>query len=316
VEGYQSALATASVTGGTISTITLTSAGASYTSAPGVRIVGGGGTGATAVSTLGVLGTVGSILVVTPGSGYIPPASVTFSGGGAPTAAQAAVIVSGGQVVAIKILGDGAGYTSAPTVKITGGRQSTGTDATAVAHLDNGTVSYVEVTAGGSGYVEPLAVIVEPGAPADNGVPIFAPAGSLKSTMSDLLVFAEAAMGYPTIGTLSVPGIVSQGFAIAEAPYACQANDPSLVHCPAHQNQSALAWAIAPADTAHGVPEMVSKDGGIWGFSTELALMPSKNLAVAVFANSRQVLLGTNTPTREAENLTRDILFALFYNLP
>jgi CubicO group peptidase (beta-lactamase class C family) len=318
-DGYQDALATATVAGGTITAITLTSQGALYTSAPGVTIVGGGGAGATAVSHIAA-GTVTRIRVVTGGTGYIAPATVAFLGGGASTAAQAAVIVNGGQVVAIKILGGGAGggagYISVPKVMITGGRQSTGTDATAVAYLDNGQVSYVAVNSGGSGYVEPLAVIVEPGAPANNLVPIFAPAGSLKSTMRDLMVFAAAALGFPTIGTLSVPPIMTQGFAIAETPYACAASDPSLAACPPDQNRSALAWAITPADTAHGVPETVSKDGGIWGFSTELTMMPSKNLAVAVFANSWQVEAGTHTPTREAENLAHDILFALYYNLP
>jgi len=38
--------------------------------------------------------------------------------------------------------------------------------------------------------------------------------------------------------------------------------------------------------------------------------------AVVVLANSRQNVPDTGTPTAKAERVARDILFALFYNLP
>jgi len=316
VDGYDPALAKASVTNGEISAISLISPGAFYASAPRVKITGGGGHGATAVSTISGDGTLNSISVVKPGAGYIAPASVIFTGGGSATTANAAVVVKNGTVTAIKIAGAGVGYTHVPTVTITGGRKTKGTDATAVAHLVNGQVSYVDVTDGGSGYVPPLAVIVEPGSPASNNIPIWAAAGALSSSMHDMVAFAAAAMGNSKVGKLEVPAAVTNGFAIAETPYACQAEDPSLADCPATTAQSALAWSITPSDTADGVPEIVGKNGGIAGFSTQVLLMPSQNLAVVVFANSRQNVPDTGSPTAEAERVARDILFGLFYHLP
>jgi CubicO group peptidase (beta-lactamase class C family) len=315
-DGYDPALAKASVSDGEISSISVTSPGGLYASAPSVTVTGGGGKGAKAVATINGNGGVNSITVTKAGSGYIAPASVIFTNGGSSTTANAAVIVNGGKVTAIKIAGAGAGYMNVPTVTITGGRKTKGTDATAVAHLVNGQISYVEVTDGGSGYVPTLAVIVGPGSPAINNIPIWAAAGALSSSMNDMVTFAAAAMGNSKVGKVTVPPAVTSGFMIAETPYACQAEDPSLGDCPATTAQSALGWSITPADMADSVPEIVGKNGGIEGFSTQVLLMPSKNLAVVVFANSRQNVPDTGTATAEAERVARDVLFALFYNLP
>lgn len=315
VNGYEPALAKASVSNGEIFAITVDSPGGLYASAPRVNIIGGGGHGARAVSILDLNGGVMSISVVKPGTGYIAPANVVFTNSGASTAANAEVIVKGGKIIAVKIVGAGKDYVHIPTVTITGGRKTNGTDATAIAHLVNGQVSYVEVIDGGSGYVQPLAVIVAPGSPAHNNIPVWAPAGALSSSMRDMVTFAAAAMGYTKSGKLRVPAAVTNGFAIAETPYACSAEDPSLADCPAGAAQSALAWSISPSDSVDDVPEMVSKNGGVGGFSTQVLLMPSRNLAVVVFANSRQNIPDDGTPTAEAERVARDVFFALFYNL-
>ncbi|MGH7780116.1 MAG: serine hydrolase domain-containing protein [Candidatus Binataceae bacterium] len=314
--GYEPALANASVANGEISAVSVTSPGGLYASAPRARITGGGGHGARLASAIDGNGRVSSIAVVNPGAGYIAPASVIFTGGGSSTTANGAVIVKNGKVAAIKIIGAGAGYARVPTVTITGGRKTKGTDATAVAHLAGGSLSYVEVTSGGSGYVPPLAVIVAPGSETINNIPIWAPAGALSSSMRDMLGFAAAALGNTTIAKIAVPAAVTNGFAIAETPYACSAEDPLLADCPAATAQSALSWSITPAATGDGVPEIVGKNGGISGFSTQVLLMPSQNLAVVVFANSRQNVPDTESSTAEADRVARNILFALFYNLP
>jgi CubicO group peptidase (beta-lactamase class C family) len=314
--GYEPALATATVSNGEISAITVTSPGGIYSAPPRVKIVGGGGHGATAQATIDAGDAVNSISIVKPGTGYIAPASVIFTNGGSSTTANAAVVVKNGKVVAIKINGAGLGYLRVPTVTISGGRTTKGTDATAVANIFNGQVSYVSVTNGGSGYVPPLSVIVAPGAAASNNIPIWAPAGALSSSMRDMTTFAAAALGDSEIGKLAVPAILTQGFTIAETPYACAAEDPSLADCPAMMAQSALAWSINPSDSADGVGEVISKNGGIPGFSTQVMLMPSRGLAVVVFANSRQNVPDTGAATAEADRVARDILFALFYALP
>ena len=314
--GYVPAVASATVSNGEIGAISVISPGALYSVAPRVRISGGGGHGAKAVATINNNGAVTSISVVKPGAAYIAPASVTFNGGGSSTIANAAAVVQGGRVVAIKIISAGAGYGNVPTVTITGGRNSKGTDATAVAHLDNGQLSYVSVTDGGSKYVPPLAVVVAPGAAVVNNIPIWAPAGALSASMRDMVTFAAAALGHSKIGKIAVPAALTQGFTIAETAYACAAEDPLLADCPATNPQSALAWDITPADSADGVGEIIAKNGGIAGFSTQVMLMPSRDLAVVVFANSRQFVPDSGNPTAEAARVARDILFALNYNLP
>jgi pseudomonalisin len=62
-------VATATVTSGAISAITLTNGGSGYTTAPTIRIDGGGGTGATAAATISG-GVITAITVTTGGSGY------------------------------------------------------------------------------------------------------------------------------------------------------------------------------------------------------------------------------------------------------
>jgi Flp pilus assembly protein TadG len=62
------------------------------------------------------------VTMTNAGAGYTSAPTVTFSGGGNPvTQATAQAIVSGGQVVAVFVTSPGSGYTSPPTVALTGG---------------------------------------------------------------------------------------------------------------------------------------------------------------------------------------------------
>jgi CubicO group peptidase (beta-lactamase class C family) len=133
--------------------------------------------------------------------------------------------------------------------------------------------------------------------------------------MSDMVNFAAAALGKTTIMGLGspVPPAMTHGFEIAEEPRACFANVP-LADCPAGSDQSALAWAVIPADAANGVPKVIFKNGGLGGFSTQVMLVPSRNLAVVVFSNSRQVLV-TGEPTVEAGDVASNILYSLLNSL-
>lgn len=64
-------------------------------------------------------GAVNSITITTKGFGYTSTPAVTFSGGGTPTTVATAVAtITNGEVTAITISGGGVGYTSAPTVTI------------------------------------------------------------------------------------------------------------------------------------------------------------------------------------------------------
>ncbi|HEV7579476.1 MAG TPA: hypothetical protein VGO77_03530, partial [Mycobacterium sp.] len=70
--------------------ITITSPGSGYTSAPDVRFTGGGGMGAAAVATISG-GKVVGVTVTNPGSNYTAAPSIAFVGGGAGTQATATV---------------------------------------------------------------------------------------------------------------------------------------------------------------------------------------------------------------------------------
>lgn len=305
VGGYSLALAQADITSGAISAVNVVSRGGSYSSAPPVSITGGGGTGATAEAVLGGE-EVDHINVTNGGSGYIAPAQVIFTNGGSTETALAHAIITNGQVAGIVVTKDGSGYQQTPTVTITGGRVG-GVDATATAHVVNGRIAYITVDTPGLGYVAPLAVSVGPGDPIENTIPIWAPAGSLTTNLNDMAKFSQAALGLP--GKASAD-LVRQGFEIAEQAYACTGSNPKLGKCPDGSMQSGLAWAVQPKDKKAGVPVIVSKDGGLGGFSTYVALMPSLDLGVVVFVNSRQSISGD--PTAVAAKVANNILYALF----
>ena len=100
----------------------LTNAGAGYTQAPNIHIVGGGGSGAIATCTIekterGVI----QFAVTGDGAGYVTPPTVTIAGptGSGTTAVGVPVVdVSNGELQSIRVKDPGQGYTSAPTVTI------------------------------------------------------------------------------------------------------------------------------------------------------------------------------------------------------
>jgi FtsP/CotA-like multicopper oxidase with cupredoxin domain len=157
------AKATATVTGGVVTAITVTNGGFGY--APKVTLVDGTGTGATATATVANLPGSGAtatatitsgivdntILITNGGSGYTSAPVVIFTGGGSPTTvATGTATIAGGHVTAITVTNGGAGYTSPPTVNIV-----------------NGIVTAVTVTNGGSGYTSAgvPSVVISGGGP-------------------------------------------------------------------------------------------------------------------------------------------------------
>ena len=316
VQGYSLALANPTVTDGQISAIEVSNPGGRYAVAPGVTIQGGGGMGATATATLDRSGGVASIAVQNGGSGYIPKPLVTFSGVGATQSAQASAVVLGDEVVGIEIVNSGKGYTVAPAVTITGGRSNgPGHDATAVAHIANGQVSFVGVTDAGAGYVQPLSVSVAPGEGSTSTIPIWAPAGALHSTIRDMARFVAAAAGESRVGRIQVDPRISAGFAVAETPYACSGASPVLESCTPPAALSGLAWAITPADQTNGFPQEIAKNGLLSdGFSTQVLMLPAAHMAVVVFVNSYQNKADTGEQTGAgAEIVARNILNAIYY---
>ncbi len=131
-----------------VSSVTVSTAGSGYSTAPTVTISGGGGgTGALATATLGSSVLAGFTLTAN-GSGYSSAPAVTLSGGGATTAGTATAAL-GTVITGISVNGGGTGYNTAPTISFSGGG---GSGATAVATVSAGVVTSVTVTNGGSGY--------------------------------------------------------------------------------------------------------------------------------------------------------------------
>ena len=292
--GYTQALADANVLSGGVTSLNIVASGSNYATAPDVTITGGGGTGASYTAQLND-GGVSGFQMVNPGSGYIAPPQLVFSGGGK---AAGSAIIKNGHVVGV-LMRSGGSYTSTPTITFSGGRIG-GHDARGTVFVDHDTISFVQITDPGAGYVDPVTVNVAPPPPSDLAVPIWAPAGALKSSARDLATFAAAALGHTTIGTLEVPPAISAGFAVAETPYACEGASPSLSGCTAPL--SGLAWDIYVR-----APKFIVKDGGLPGYSSTVLLLPEQDTAIVVLMNSFQ---GSGF----APTLGADIASALYHS--
>ena len=169
-----------------VQSVRLTNAGAGYTVAPGIRFIGGGGSGAAAVAGIGTTGSVGITTITLGGSGYVSTPTVTFSTpkhvGAAATAVIDSPIGVGVSVLrAVISIGSsqflfpggttgGVFYKTAPTVTFSLPTGS-GNAATATATLDNynttgGTVSSIGITSEGKFYnpaSPPTVTISSPG---------------------------------------------------------------------------------------------------------------------------------------------------------
>ena len=97
--------------------VLIANSGYGYTTAPKVRFIGGGGSGASATATIGD-GIVGVVTLTNSGSGYVNPPSITFSGISTVSAAATAVVSAGGSITSIYITNAGLGYTVSPTIII------------------------------------------------------------------------------------------------------------------------------------------------------------------------------------------------------
>lgn len=100
-----------------VQSVEIINPGYGYTTTPGVRFIGGGGSGATAKATLGD-GIVGIITITNSGSGYVNPPTVTFTGISSVSAAATAIVSAAGTITSIRITNAGLGYTQTPTITI------------------------------------------------------------------------------------------------------------------------------------------------------------------------------------------------------
>jgi fibronectin-binding autotransporter adhesin len=220
---------------GQVLAIPLTTLGIGYTTAPVVNIVGGGGSGATAIANLipasssatvapvGITATavatvtnpgpspfsgqVTSINPVVLGSNYTNRYSpiVTISAPGITATATANINLAAGTVTSLTVTNGGTNYNtsvfSPPTVTITGGG---GTGATARANLNAaGVITSFTITNPGTGYTSAPTVTISP-----PGITAFATANIVNGQIvSYNLLFGGAGYTQPPTVTISDPGI-------------------------------------------------------------------------------------------------------------
>ncbi|MFO0811428.1 MAG: autotransporter-associated beta strand repeat-containing protein [Gemmataceae bacterium] len=142
----------ASIAGGVVSSLTITTNGNPQTAVPTVTLSGGGGTGATAVASLGLQPASFTFAPLTQGgSGYTSAPAVTITGGGGSGATAQATL--GVTAQTFTITNGGSGYTTAPTVSISGSGTSGATTATATSTITGGVVTAITITNAGTGYL-------------------------------------------------------------------------------------------------------------------------------------------------------------------
>jgi hypothetical protein len=262
------------ITGGSVTSASLSAVGSGYTSPPTVTISGGGGAGATAVANLATVGgsvvtggVVTSTSVSSGGAGYSSAPTVTFSGGGGSGATGTAVMIpdgtgggiTGGTVTATTLTAGGSGYTSAPTVVFNGGGGGTGAAATAVLSstgttVTTGTVTTLNLTSGGSSYTSTPTVSLTGGG--GSGATATATRGSTGSVTSVSLGSA----GTQCYGSASNAVITfTGGGGSGAAASAVLESTPSCVYAvavtsmPQCTNKLDAANGYSPIDQASGI---------------------------------------------------------------
>jgi hypothetical protein len=113
------ATAAATVSGGSVTGVTITNPGSGYTSAPLVIFDGGGGASPVAAVTVAGGQVTGISIQAAGGSGYTSAPTVALTGDG--TGATATATVSGGKISGFTVTNPGSGYTLPPTVVLNGG---------------------------------------------------------------------------------------------------------------------------------------------------------------------------------------------------
>ena len=140
--------------GGMVTAVATVTGGAHYTSAPALKLSGGGGQGAVAEATMGVT----ELELTHLGSGFTGIPAVTIGApdvyGGRQATAVAVINKDNHAISQLRITDPGSGYLRSPRVAIEGGE---GSGAEAQAFLS---VTDVFVSSGGSGYTMPPAAML------------------------------------------------------------------------------------------------------------------------------------------------------------
>jgi len=175
VSSGTTAVLTAGIVDGALSSVTITNTGNEYTSLPRVAISSAPSTGLTAVGIASMRDDIVDydgeksyrirrIDLINPGYGYTigqEPEIYTVGGGGAGFAATATV--SDGSIGIVTITSGGSGYSTAPTITFSA-PPGAGTTATAIAYVGSGNtvgiITQIGITNAGAGYTVPPTITV------------------------------------------------------------------------------------------------------------------------------------------------------------
>ena len=236
-----SATATATLTGGAVSAISLTNVGNGYATAPLVAISApppsAGATGTASVSA----GTVSAITVGAGGSGYQTAPTVTLSPPSPAIAATgtASVNAATGAVSAISVNGNNFGYWTAPSVSVAPPPATVQATATASVASANGAIGSVSVASGNYGYFTVPTVTVD------------APPSAVPAT-------GTAAVS-PTSGSVSAVTVATGNFGYWTAPTVA-------LSAPATAVPASATAALGTGAAAHTVASATVSPTGNFGY--------------------------------------------------
>ncbi|HTI68903.1 MAG TPA: LamG domain-containing protein [Candidatus Limnocylindria bacterium] len=154
---YEVALASARIVNGFFVQGDILKGGYGYTNVPKVRIVGGGGSGATAQANVTNF-MVTSITVLTTGSGYTNTPSIWIDAP-IPIGASATAIVNGGGIASVNVDYPGFGYTGEPVITLIGGG---GYGAEVEPIIIDGLIQGFRIVKTGQGYTSAPFVRIDP----------------------------------------------------------------------------------------------------------------------------------------------------------
>ena len=106
-------------------------------------------------------------------------------------------------------------------------------------------------------------------------------AGGLRSTARDMLSFGEANLGHSEVNGKPVPGELIAAMKLAQTP---------IYTMPNGFNKQAMAWVNNLGNGNPDLHPVILKNGGTAGFSSVIALNPTKDLAVFIAVNQSRAI--------------------------
>lgn len=246
--GVTGAVATATrASDGTISAMSVADGGGGYTVAPTVTIVGGNGTGAAITATVSG-GAVTGLTVTNQGSSYGVAPTLVFSGGGG-SGAKATANLAGGRIVSVTLTSPGTGYTSAPVVSIIPGDVADPARATAV--ISGGRVTGLNISHNGSGYSSVPSVVFTSG-----GVTFATATATVSAGRLSRITLTYPGSGYTTAPALNFSGGLITGGTQASAVATVadgRLNDAFTITAPGGADPASATAVMAPNGTVDSI---------------------------------------------------------------